>query len=67
MAYYALTCALSLFLLIYQHAYFKFYKNSYKYTCYSEIYLLKLEINYIIILFIIITCYCSKNIILIFY
>lgn len=31
-----------------------------------KFYLLKLEINYIIILFIIITCYCSKNIILIF-
>ena len=57
MAYWALTCALSLFLLIYQHACFNFTKIVINTHAILKFYLLKLEINYIIILFIIITCY----------
>lgn len=66
MAYWALTCALSLFLLIYQHARFNFTKIVINTHAILKFYLLKLEINYIIILFIIITCYYIINIILIF-
>lgn len=53
MAYWALTCALSLFLLIYEHVCFDFTKIVVNIHVVLKFYLLKLVINYIIILFII--------------
>ena len=67
MAYWALTCALSLFLLIYQHVCFNFTKILVNTHAILKFYLLKLVSNHIIILLIIITCYCIINIILILF